>query len=278
MANGDGALIAACCTGVAAIITAWAAIIRAKHTGDQRCQEELAAARQEAEETQAKLHHIRMTHPEVIEDDDEKGAISANALLFIAIFFVVASILFALLAGHQRTAQGQTGGTGPPGATGPAGPKGAQGPKGEKGDTGARGPLGETVSNLVTPGVLGATRPGSGSGTTGATGAVGATGSTGSTGSTGATGATGGTGAAGSQGATGKTGATGPAGPPGPAGERGTTGSTGAGGAAGPPGPPGPVGPRGPAGGFTCPGGSTLQQLTINGKGGQNTIWACVIG
>jgi len=69
--SGDGALIAACCTGVAAIITAWAAIIRAKKTAAKECHEDLAVARQEAEDAQAKLHHIRMTHPEVMEEDDK---------------------------------------------------------------------------------------------------------------------------------------------------------------------------------------------------------------
>jgi hypothetical protein len=29
---------------------------------------------------------------------------------------------------------------------------------------------------------------------------------------------------------------------------------------------------------FACPAGSALQRLSINVKGGRQTIWACVIG
>ena len=64
----EGATAAAVLTGLAAVGTAWAAVLRAKHGGAAECEEELQAARTEAETAQAELHKLRMEHPEVIDD------------------------------------------------------------------------------------------------------------------------------------------------------------------------------------------------------------------
>lgn len=58
--------IIALVSGVAGIITAWAAVIRAKGEGSKQCEEKLAAARKEAEEATAELHRIRMQHGLII--------------------------------------------------------------------------------------------------------------------------------------------------------------------------------------------------------------------
>jgi hypothetical protein len=59
-----GILAAAILTGVAAVMTAWAAVRRAKAEGTERCERELKEARQEAETTAAELHRFRMEHPD----------------------------------------------------------------------------------------------------------------------------------------------------------------------------------------------------------------------
>lgn len=240
------------------MITAWAAVVRAKKQGNKQCQEDLAACRAEAEAAQARLHRLRMAHPE---DDDETGDVSSTLLLVLAGLFVVLSVVFGLLASPNKAASspGQTGQTGPPG------PPGKTGPPGAPGKTGPQGPVGKTITSVVTHVVTPVQTSTQG----------------GSTGATGSTGSTGGPGAAGQPGAAGTSGGVGPAGPPGPAGAPGPQGTTGKTGATGTPGAVGPQGPRGAtglSGTFTCPAGSSLQKLTINGKGGRNTIWACVIG
>ena len=188
------AVIAAALTGVAGIITAWAAVVRAKNKGAEDCEEHLAAARAEAEENAAQLHALRMKHP------DEQGEISPNLLMALAVMFFLVAAFFAAWAGHQHGGTGKIGPPGPPGHIGPPGPAGktgSQGAPGSKGDKGDKG----------------------------ATGATGATGSNGSSGSDG-TGGAGQTGATGATGPRGPTGATGPAGPAGPIGPRGPAGSS----------------------------------------------------
>ena len=67
-ATNDGALIAAILTGIAAVITAWAAVLRAKDRGARDCNQQLADTRAEAEAARVQLHRLRMAHPEVIDD------------------------------------------------------------------------------------------------------------------------------------------------------------------------------------------------------------------
>jgi hypothetical protein len=62
-----GAVAAAVLTGLAAVMTAWAAVRRAKHEGSDECERDLAAARLEAEGAAAELHRLRMAHPPEVE-------------------------------------------------------------------------------------------------------------------------------------------------------------------------------------------------------------------
>lgn len=62
----EGTVIAAVLTGTAAVITAIAAVTRAKNTGSRECEENLAESRKEAEATQAEIHRLRMKYPEEI--------------------------------------------------------------------------------------------------------------------------------------------------------------------------------------------------------------------
>jgi hypothetical protein len=237
----DGAVIAAVLTGIAAILTAWAAVVRAKKQGSAECHDELSDARAEGEAARAELHRIRMEHPEV-------GAVAAGLLLVLAAIFVVATVLLSLWAGHTAPTRGDPGPAGPPGSTGPAGPPGS------------------TVTITVPAS--------SGTGVSGAQGATGAAGASGS-------GEQGPPGPAGPPGPTGATGAPGgpTPGPQGATGAQGATGPQGATGASGATGARGPQGLQGPPGAFTCPAGSNLQQLTVkNDKGGSSSIVACVIG
>ena len=154
----------------------------------------------------------------------------------------------------QAGARGATGATGARGSPGPEGSPGLQGEKGEAGAQGPRGPEGP----------LGQRGPSGPQGERGAQGPQGAQGERGAQGLPG-------TGAAGPQGPQGPPGATGPPGTLGPAGPAGPAGPQ------GPQGPPGPQGPAGPPGaGFTCPAGFTPQTITVNGRGGQQDIFACV--
>lgn len=54
------AIIGGILTGIAAIITAWAAVVKAKREGHDECHEELRAARAEAEQLATELHAERM--------------------------------------------------------------------------------------------------------------------------------------------------------------------------------------------------------------------------
>ena len=65
----DGVFLAACGTAIAAVLTAWAAVIRARKTGSKACEEELTESRSQAETFQAELHKLRMAHPEVLGDE-----------------------------------------------------------------------------------------------------------------------------------------------------------------------------------------------------------------
>lgn len=60
----EGATFAAVATGIAAVGTAWAAVIRAKKSGTKECEEELKKTRQEAEDANSKLHEFRMKNDE----------------------------------------------------------------------------------------------------------------------------------------------------------------------------------------------------------------------
>jgi hypothetical protein len=60
----EGAAIGAICTGLAAVGTAWAAVIRAKKVGTKECEEELKTTRKEAEEANSELHKYRMKNDE----------------------------------------------------------------------------------------------------------------------------------------------------------------------------------------------------------------------
>ena len=195
----DGALTAALLTGIAAIITAWAAILRAKDKGSKDCEDRLAAARGEAETAQAALHRLRIAHPEVI-DDGDAGQISPTLLLLLTGLFVTASVIFAVIAGHNR-AQIHTipGPEGPPGSTGPMGPTGPPGSTGQSGKTavvtvpaavpvtvagqGPQGPPGPT-GNQGTPGPVGPQGPSGAQGVQGIQGLRGEVGATGKPGPT----------------------------------------------------------------------------------------------
>jgi hypothetical protein len=65
----DGVFLAACGTAIAAVLTAWAAVIRARKTGSKACEEELSQTRTQSENFQAELHKLRMAHPAVVSDE-----------------------------------------------------------------------------------------------------------------------------------------------------------------------------------------------------------------
>ena len=66
----EGATVAAVLTGVAAVGTAWAAVLRARRTGATQCEEELSKARAEAEAANAEVHRLHMAHPEEVVEDE----------------------------------------------------------------------------------------------------------------------------------------------------------------------------------------------------------------
>lgn len=66
----EGATAAAVLTGLAAVGTAWAAVLRAKRTGAAGCEEELERVRGEAETANAELHRLKMAHPEEVTGDE----------------------------------------------------------------------------------------------------------------------------------------------------------------------------------------------------------------
>jgi len=199
----DGALIAAILAGIAGVITAWAAVIRARKRGTKHCEEALAQARAEAEAAHDELHRLRMERGEV------------DWLMLISIAFIVLALILASVSGREHA------------QTGPAGPPGKQGAQGEPGARGERGPAGAPGSTITVP---------ASSSVAGATGAQGAQGRAG-VGTTGATGATGAPGASvvGPPGAPGAPGAS-VVGPPGPPGKQGAPGPQGARGPQGVPG------------------------------------------
>lgn len=62
---GVGAVLA----GLAGVISAWHGFRKAKEEGADHCHEQLTAARAESEGYAAQLHRIRMTHPELVDND-----------------------------------------------------------------------------------------------------------------------------------------------------------------------------------------------------------------
>jgi hypothetical protein len=60
----EGATFAAVATGIAAVGTSWAAVIRAKKSGTKECEENLKNAREEAEKANTELHNLRMKNDE----------------------------------------------------------------------------------------------------------------------------------------------------------------------------------------------------------------------
>lgn len=248
MAEGDLPIIALITAG-AGIVTAWAGLIRARGEGNKKCEENLAAARKEAEASAAELHRIRMQGGIIIVEDEHKrreDGIGSTVFMTVAtVLFIVSLVLIGVLSpDHVKV--------------GPQGPPGKEGPPGSTGVPGAQGKQGAAGKN-------GTNATSSGTGTSGSAGANGTNGSTGATGSNGANGSTGPKGATGAQGPPGSTGATGKQGPQGAQGSTGVTG------------PQGPRGATGVSGTFACPSGSSLQQVSLNGKGGQTTVWACVV-
>lgn len=191
----DGALVAASLTGLAGIITAWAAIIRAKKQGTAECEKELAEARGEAETLAQQLHEIKMSHP-------DWGAIKADALMIMALVFITTSVLLFTLAGYSKA----TGKQGPPGIPGPPGSNGKQGPPGSNGSTGSTGAKGSKGDK----GDKGA--PATNQSITGSNGATGSNGKQGPQGIPGPKGNTGPPGPQGNTGPPGSNGAPGPAG------------------------------------------------------------------
>lgn len=68
----DGNTAAAVLTGTAAVLTAWAAVRRAKSKGNEECEENLAVARHESERVNAELHQMIMRHPEEYKEPEPK--------------------------------------------------------------------------------------------------------------------------------------------------------------------------------------------------------------
>lgn len=189
----DAYVIAALLTGVAGIITSWAALVRARKRGTRYCEEQLAGARHEAERVHAELHALRMR--------GDRGESDGWLMALAVVLFIVTAVLASL--GVDRE--------GPPGPRGPAGAsvEGPRGPPGERGQVGEQGPQGPP----------GSANSGS-QGATGATGAAGAAGEVGEPGDGGPTelipGPVGPQGPAGPAGPLGPQGQAGPQGQPGP--------------------------------------------------------------
>ena len=59
-AAGCGTILA----GVAGVMTARASILRAKREGEQRCEDELTAEREQSERLARELHRRRLEHPD----------------------------------------------------------------------------------------------------------------------------------------------------------------------------------------------------------------------
>jgi len=161
----DPYAIAAVCTGVAGIITAWAALVRARRDGNRACEEALAEARQDAEVAHAELHALRMR---------DRGAV--DWLMVLAVVLFVSATAFGVMALDRE---------GPAGPPGPAGPRGGAGEQGEPGSPGIGlpGPRGGT-GEPGPPGQPGQSAPGA----TGEPGPAGPRGEPGQTGERGARG------------------------------------------------------------------------------------------
>jgi hypothetical protein len=144
----DPYAIAAVCTGIAGIITAWAALVRARRAGNRQCEEALAEARQDAEAAHAELHHLKMR---------DRGAV--DWLMALAVVLFVSATAFGVMALDR---EGPPGPAGPPGGDGQPGQPGEQGPPGvgtpgPRGGTGERGPAGPSGSSA--PGAAGEPGP-----------------------------------------------------------------------------------------------------------------------
>jgi hypothetical protein len=66
VADVNGSTVAAILTGLAAVGTAWAAVVRAKRKGAEECEEALRLCRADAEAAQAEVYRLHMAHPEEI--------------------------------------------------------------------------------------------------------------------------------------------------------------------------------------------------------------------
>lgn len=197
----SGTALAALLTGIAGVLTAWAAVVRARKQGNEHCERELREARAEGERYASELHALRMR--------DDRGA--GGVLFVLAVTLFVACVLFTALSINNE----QRGEQGPAGEPGPPGEPGRDGVDGEPGADG--------VSNV--PGPPGSSVPGPpGSSIVGPPGSTGATGQRGATGERGATGAAG-VGVPGAQGPAGAS-VQGPPGLPGATGQRGAPGPT----------------------------------------------------
>jgi hypothetical protein len=144
----DPYAIAAVFTGIAGIITAWAALVRARRDGNRACEEALAEARQDAETAHAELHALKMR---------DRGAV--DWLMALAVVLFVSATAFGVMALDR---EGPPGPAGPPGGDGEPGQPGEPGPPGvgtpgPRGGTGERGPAGPAGSS--TPGAAGEPGP-----------------------------------------------------------------------------------------------------------------------
>jgi hypothetical protein len=144
----DPYAIAAVFTGIAGIITAWAALVRARRDGNRQCEEALAAARADAEDAHAELHALRMR---------DRGAV--DWLMALAVVLFVSATAFGVMALDREGPPGPAGppgGDGQPGEPGEPGPPGVgtPGPRGGTGPAGERGPAGSSA-----PGVAGEPGP-----------------------------------------------------------------------------------------------------------------------
>jgi Collagen triple helix repeat (20 copies) len=182
----DGTVAAAILTGIAAVVTAWAAVVRAKDKGRKDCEAQLTASRDEAEAAQAALHRIRMIHPEVMGDE---GEISPTLLLGLSAVFITAAVIFGLLAAPTKVVHGPPGPIGKTGPAGPTGPTGGTGATGKAGKTAvATTPV--TVAGQGPPGPAGPTGPAGPQGQAGVQGVQGLQGLRGAVGATGKPGPT----------------------------------------------------------------------------------------
>jgi hypothetical protein len=161
------AVIGALLAGVAGIITAWAAVLRARHDKDAECAGELRAARLEAETAQAELHRRKML--------DDGGA-GLWLLLSIACW-----LLFALMAtaAVRSIMDDEVGPAGVPGSNGLQGEPGPPGPPGSSivGPPGSAGPPGSSVVGPPGSSVTGPPGSAGSAGQRGATGSAGPPGS-----------------------------------------------------------------------------------------------------